>query len=69
MKEFALLVLIMGFMGVIDIKAMVKNGLKKEMIVYLVLLVIAGSLGVLFMTTPLRSSILKFLLKLFHVEW
>lgn len=69
MSEFVLLVLVMGVMSVIDIRAMNRNGLKKEMIVYLVFLGVAGLLGILSLSTPRTSSIIKFLLERFYVEW
>lgn len=69
MKEYFLLVVLIDVMSVIDIRAMNKNGLKKEKIIYFAFLTIAGILALLFLRTSQTTSIIKFLLERFHVEW
>ena len=69
MKDIMTLLVLMSVMGVIDSKAMIKNGLKKELMLYIICFLFAGLIGILYLVNPLRPSIVSYLFNFFHVEW
>lgn len=69
MKGLVILFLFMGIIGVMDMKTMINSGLKRETVPYIILLLLAGTLGALYLTDPIRPDIVSSMLKFFQVDW
>ena len=59
---------ILIIISVIDIRSMMKYSLKKEIIPYLVLMLISGSAGFLYLSDPYRKSIEYLILNIFNIK-
>lgn len=68
MGELSVFFIALIIMSVMDITAMAHSNLKKEIIPYSVLMLIAGALGLYYFTDPYRASFSRLILKLFQIR-
>ncbi len=54
--------------GIIDYRSMKKEKLKKEILPYLILMVLAGTFAVFYLTNPHRESFTYLVIKLFKLK-
>ncbi len=68
MPELMTFFIISILISIFDMRSMAKSGSKKEIIPYLVLMLISGATGFLYFTDPYRKSIVYFILNIFHIQ-
>jgi len=66
--ELAVFLLILIIFGIVEIRAMKKAKLKKEIVPYLIFMVLAGALGVFYLTNPSQKSFSYLIIKLFNLK-
>lgn len=66
--ELAVFLLIMIIFGIVEIRAMKKAKLKKEIVPYLIFMVLAGAFGVMYLTDPSQKSFSYLIIKLFNLK-
>ena len=66
--ELAVFLLILIILGIVEIRAMKKAKLKKEIVPYLIFMVLAGALGVFYLTNPSQKSFSYLIIKLFNLK-
>ncbi len=67
MMEITVFLSVLFAFSFFDIRAMAKAKLKKEILSYLVLSAIAGSLGFVYFTNPFRDSLANIILDIFGI--
>lgn len=67
MIELAIFIGVLIAFSIFDIRVMSKANLKKEILPYLVLSLIACSVGLIYFTNPFRDSIANMILSLFNI--
>lgn len=68
MTELIMFFMVLILLSTLDIRAMKKANLMKEIIPYLVLTLMAGVVGFLFLVDPHGESVASRLLNLLHLE-
>jgi hypothetical protein len=68
MAELAVYSSLLILICVFDIRSMIKNSLKKEIIPYLLLVILAAAVGMIILPHPYQKGITSYLLDLFKVQ-
>lgn len=68
MSELAIFILTLIMMSVVEIRSMLKIKLKKEIVPYLILIVLSAALGALYLTDPSRDSFSYMIIKLLNLK-
>lgn len=68
MFELAIFILILIVMSIIDTRSMMKSKLKKEMIPYLIFIILSVGFGVFYLTDPSLDSLSYSIIKLFNLR-
>ena len=66
--ELVVFLLILIIFGIVEIRAMKKAKLKKEIVPYLIFMVLAGALSIFYFTDPSRDSFSYLIIKLFNLK-
>ena len=66
--EFAVFILALIIMSIAEIRSMLRAKLKKEIVPYLILIVLSAALGWAYLTDPSRDSFSYTIIKLFNLK-
>jgi len=68
LQELAVFILTLIIMSIVEVRSMLKAKLKKEIVPYLILIVLSAALGALYLTDPSRDSLSYSIIKLLNLE-
>ncbi len=66
--ELKVFLLILIIFGIVEIRAMKKAKLKKEIVTYLIFMTLAGALGIYYLSDPYQKSFSYLIIKLFNLK-
>ena len=66
--ELKVFLLILLISGIVEVRAMKKAKLKKEIVPYLIFMVLTGVLGVYYLSDPSQKSLSYLIIKLFNLK-